>query len=433
MKVSVVGSGYVGTVTAACLAELGHQVICIDIDEERVNKINSGVSPIWEQDLDELIQNHAGGNLKATSDYESAVMDSDISFICVGTPSDDYGNIDLSIVKSASESLGYAIGNKGGYHVVVVKSTVVPETTEKVVTPILEQASGKQAGKDFGVSMNPEFLREGKAVYDFMNPDRIVIGALDKHSGDVVSHLYDKVECQNELIKTNPRTAEMIKYANNSFLATKISFSNEIGNICKKLGIDTYEVMKVVGMDFRISPYFLNSGAGFGGSCFPKDVRALTGKSKEIGYEPILLDSVIRVNENQPHRMIDLLEEKIGYLENKTITVLGLAFKNGTDDIRESRSVPVIADLLYNGAEIKAYDPQANGNMKKVFSSVTYCDSAEEALYNSEACLVMTDWNEFKNLDSEFGLMKNKVVVDGRRIIPFQKLEQEIDYVGICW
>ncbi|MFP4655115.1 MAG: UDP-glucose dehydrogenase family protein [Methanohalobium sp.] len=433
MKVSVVGSGYVGSVTAACLAELGHQVICIDIDEERINKINSGKSPIWEKGLDELIQKHAGNNLKATSDYESAVLDSDISFICVGTPSDDYGNINLSIVKAASKSLGHAIGNKDGYHVVVVKSTVVPETTENFVTPILEESSGKQAGRDFGVSMNPEFLREGKAVYDFMNPDRIVIGALDKHSGDFVSQLYDKVECQNEIVRTNSRTAEMIKYTNNSFLATKISFSNEIGNICKKLGIDTYEVMKVVGMDFRISPYFLNSGAGFGGSCFPKDVRALTGKSKQIGYEPILLDAVIRVNENQPHIMVNLLEEKIGNLENKTIAVLGLAFKNGTDDIRESRSIPAIADLIYKGAEIKAYDPQANGNMKKIFNNITYCDRAEDALHNADACLVMTDWDEFKELDSEFGMMRNKIVIDGRRVVPVRNLEQEIDYVGICW
>jgi len=352
----------VGTVTAACFAELGHNVVCIDIDPEKVDMINRGEPPIYEDGLEDLLAKHASKTLQATADYDDAVKNSDISFICVGTPSDDEGNIDLSIVRAASESLGAALAKKNSYHVVVVKSTVVPQTTENVVVPIIEKTSGQTAGVDFGAAMNPEFLREGKAVYDFMHPDKIVVGAIDKRSDDVVSALYAGLDC--EITHADPSTAEMIKYVNNSFLATKISFSNEIGNICKKLGINTYQVMDAVGKDFRISPNFLNSGAGFGGSCFPKDVKALIGKAKEQGYEPILLNSVVKVNEVQPLLMLDMLESRLGDLSGLTIAVLGLAFKNDTDDIRESRSIPVIRALLDKGAVVTAYDPMAADNMR---------------------------------------------------------------------
>jgi len=431
MKISIIGSGYVGSVTAACFAELGHDVICIDIDEEKIEQINAGIPPIYEEGLGELMQKHVSVRLSATSDYDYAVWNSDISFICVGTPSGEHGSIDLSIVRSASKSLGRALSKKDRYHIVVVKSTVVPETTEKIVLPILEENSGKRAGADFGIGMNPEFLREGKAVYDFMHPDKIVIGAIDERSGAIISELYRDIDC--EITRTNPRTAEMIKYVNNSFLAAKISFSNEIGNICKRLDIDTYEVMRAVGTDFRISANFLNSGAGFGGSCFPKDVKALIAKAKDTGYDPILLESVINVNEQQPLRMIELLEGRIGSIDGKRIAVLGLAFKNETDDIRESRSIPVIAELLRLAAEVAAYDPMASGNMKKIFNNVTYCDSVIEALRNADACFVMTEWDQFRSLDTEFGVMKNRVVIDGRHMIQVQDIEQDIDYVGLCW
>ena len=431
MKVSIIGSGYVGSVTAACFAELGHHVICIDIDEKKVEQVNAGIPPIYEEGLEELMQKHAGKLLSATSDYDYAVTNSDISFICVGTPSGDDGAINLSIVRATTASLGRVLSKKEGYHIVVVKSTVVPETTEKVVLPILEEYSGKRASEDFGVGMNPEFLREGKAVYDFMHPDKIVVGAIDERSGAIISELYRGIDCK--ITRTDPKTAEMIKYVNNSFLATKISFSNEIGNICKKLDIDTYEVMDAVGKDFRISPYFLNSGAGFGGSCFPKDVKALVGKAKDIGYDPILLESVIRVNDRQPLRMVELLEQKIDAITGKKIAVLGLAFKNDTDDIRESRSIPVIAELLCLGAEVFAYDPMASGFMEKIFSNITYCDTAVEALKDADACLVMTEWDEFRSLDPEFGVMKNRLVIDGRHLIKVRDIEEDIDYVGLCW
>jgi UDPglucose 6-dehydrogenase len=427
MRISVIGTGYVGTVSAACFAELEHEVICVDIDESKIDQINAGIPPIYEEGLSELLIRHAGKNLSATSDYGFAVNNSDVSFICVGTPSDPQGNIDLSIVRSASASIGDSMKGKKDYHVVVVKSTVVPETTEKVVLPILEEHSGKNIG-EFGIAMNPEFLREGKAVFDFMNPDKIVVGSVDEKSGDIVASLYRNLKC--EITRTDPRTAEMIKYVNNAFLATKISFSNEVGNICKELGIDTYEVMRAVGKDFRIGPHFLNSGAGFGGSCFPKDVKAIISKASGIGYEPVLLKSVIEVNEKQPLRMIYLLKNKLGDLKGKKIAVLGLAFKNDTDDIRESRSIQVIKELLEDGATVSAYDPMANDNMRELFDNIEYYDSARDALRNVNACLIMTEWEEFKSLDREFDLMENKIIIDGRHMITQKK---DIDYAGLCW
>lgn len=427
MKISIIGTGYVGTVSAACFAELGHQVICVDIDQSKIDQINSGIPPIYEEGLSELLKKHAGKSLNATSDYEFAVKNSDVSFICVGTPSDPMGNIDLGIVKAVSASIGDSLRKKKGYHVIVVKSTIVPETTEKIVLPIIEKHSGKNLG-NFGIAMNPEFLREGKAVYDFMHPDKIVVGSMDKKSGDIVASLYRGIGC--EVTMTNPKTAEMIKYANNAALATKISFANEIGNICKELSIDTYEVMRAVGKDSRIGQQFLNSGAGFGGSCFPKDVKALIGKAIEIGYDPLLLKSVIAINERQPARMVMFLKNRLGSLKGKKIAVMGLAFKNDTDDIRESRSIPVIRELLDNGAQVRAYDPMANDNMKKLFGNVQYHGRAQDALCGADACMIMTEWDEFKSLDKEFEVMENKLIIDGRHIITPGR---NVEYIGLCW
>ncbi len=431
MKVSVIGSGYVGSVTAACFAELGHEVICIDIDEKKVQMINDGIPPIWEEGLEDLLAKHTQKKLIATSDYDYAIANTDVSFICVGTPSNEHGNIDLSIVGAASKSIGQALAKKEGYHVVVVKSTVVPGTTRDVVLPLIEEYSGKKEGVGFGIGMNPEFLREGKAIYDFMHPDKIVVGSVDQRAGAIVSDLYWDLDC--EITRTDTSTAEMIKYVNNSFLATKISFANEIGNICKRLGINTYEVMEAVGRDFRISPNFLNSGAGFGGSCFPKDVRALIGRAKQLDYYPVLLESVIEINKLQPLQMIELLENELGDIKGKQIAVLGLAFKNDTDDIRESRSIPVIATLLKKGAEVLAYDPMATENMKHIYPDITYCGSATQALDNADACLLMTEWDEFRKLDSELKSMKTPLVIDGRHLLDPEKMEQAINYQGLCW
>lgn len=429
MRISIIGTGYVGTVTGTCFAHMGHEVICVDVDPERVKKINAGVPPIYEEGLEELLRTHAGKNLKATLDYDEAIAHTDISFICVPTPTDADGKIDLRFVREASRSIGQRLKAKKSYHVVVVKSTVVPGTTRGVATPLLEQTSGKTAGVGFGMGMNPEFLREGKAVYDFQHPDRVVIGADDPKAAAVIRQLYAGYTCP--VLDMDTKTAEMIKYVSNAFLATKISFSNEVGNICKRLGIDTYKVMEGVGLDARISPHFLRSGLGFGGSCFPKDVKALIGKASEVDYEPLLLKTVLQVNDRQPEIAIRILKKHLPDLKGKKIAVLGLAFKDDTDDIRESRAIPLIGMLLAEGAHVTAYDRMAAEHMKKVYPNVAYCPTAGDALEGADACLIATEWKEFALLNGEFSRMKTKIVIDGRKVV--DPRGKDIIYEGLCW
>lgn len=429
MRISIIGTGYVGTVTGTCFAHLGNDVICVDVDPSRVERINAGVPPIYEEGLEELLREHAGKNLKATLDYDEAIANTDISFICVPTPSDENGKIDLRFIREASRSIGKRLKNKKSYHVVVVKSTVVPGTTENVVTPILEQESGKKAGKGFGVGMNPEFLREGKAVHDFQHPDRIVVGADDPKACGIIKGLYESYSCPK--LEADTKTAEMIKYVSNAFLATKISFSNEVGNICKRLGIDTYKVMEGVGLDARISPHFLRSGLGFGGSCFPKDVKALVGKASEVDYEPMLLKTVLKVNDRQPEIALQILKKHIPDLKGKKIAVLGLAFKDDTDDIRESRAIPLIGMLLAEGAIVAAYDRLAAEHMKKVYPNISYTMTAGDALEGADACMIATEWKEFEKLNGEFARMKKRIVIDGRRVI--DPRGKDIIYEGLCW
>ncbi len=436
MKISVIGSGYVGLCTAVGFASLGHNVTCVDIDVTKVEKINKGQAPIFEKGIEEALSRAVSKKpLKATDDTNT-IINTDITFIAVGTPSLDDGSINLSYIKKSAEDTGKALKNKkksidaqsasDGYHLVVVKSTVLPETTEKIVIPLLEKSSGKKAGRDFGVCMNPEFLREGSALEDFLNPNRIVIGEYDKKSGDVMEKLCKDFKAP--VIRTSLKTAEMIKYASNAFLATKISFINEIGNICKLLEIDTNEVARAMGYDKRISPHFLESGVGFGGSCFSKDISAIIAKSKELGYEPGMLQSVTNVNKKQPLRIVELLGKSI---KNKKIAVLGLAFKPGTDDIRDSPAIPVIKRLLEMKADIYAYDPKAMKNMKAVFSSINYCNSAKEALDDADACLILTGWTEFKSLsDKDFSAMKKRIIIEGRKALDRKKVSGAD---GICW
>jgi len=423
MRISVIGGGYVGLVSAACFADMGHDVTIVELDREKVDKINIGISPIYEKGLDSLLSAHSGRTLHATTEY-SDVSCSDLSLICVGTPSRPDGSSDLSMIESASVSVGKALQDLDGYHVVAVKSTVPPGTTRGLVMPNVLKHS--DLGHDeLGFVMNPEFLREGLAVQDFLEPNRIVIGCSDKRAGDLVQAAYSGLKAP--VIRTGISEAEMIKYTSNAFLATKISFSNEIGNICKRLGIDVYEVMKGVGMDPRISPLFLNAGAGFGGSCFPKDVRALIRLAEDTGENASLLKSVIEVNERQPLRLVELLERRIGDLREKRIAILGLAFKNDTDDVRESRSIPVIAELKRRGSEVSAYDPLACTSMRRIFPDIDYHESAADALRGADACLVMTEWPEFGLLDKEFDLMRSREIIEGRRVLKCGGVE------GICW
>ena len=423
MKISVIGAGYVGLVTGACLAELGHTVTIINRGSEKVDAINAKKSPIYEAGLEDLLVRYVGSRLCASTSYDSIPI-SDLTFICVGTPPNNDGSANLSSLEAASKSIGLALRSAGNYHVVVVKSTVPPGTTENIVIPIVLSESGKSED-EIGFAMNPEFLREGRAVADFMCPDRIVIGSRDLRSGDKVAEAYQGISAP--VLRTMTSASEMIKYASNAFLATKVSFSNEMGNICKHLGIDVYEVMKGVGLDSRIEPQFLNAGAGFGGSCFPKDVSALISLAEKTGDKPVLLKAVIDVNERQPYRMITLLVDKIGTLSGKRIAVLGLAFKDNTDDIRDSRAIPVIQELLQNGAQVAAYDPMAIPNMRRIFPSLEYCGCAADALHDADGCLVMTEWPEFSLLDREFDGMKKRIIIEGRRILSCK------DRNGICW
>jgi len=413
----------VGLVTGACLAELGHDVTLIEIDPEKVRAINNGQPTIYEDGLARLLERNAGIRLQAHADYDS-IARANVVFICVGTPPKPDGSANLSYIESASRSIGTALKNVPMYCVIVVKSTVPPGTTENIVRHTVLQASGKTE-HEIGFAMNPEFLREGRAVMDFMNPDRLVIGSCDARAGEWVASVYKDIKAP--VIHTGLSAAEMIKYTSNAFLATKISFSNEIGNICKHLGIDVYEVMKGVGLDPRIGPLFLNAGAGFGGSCFPKDVSALISLAAKNGENPLLLQSVLAVNEQQPSRMVSLLEKRTGPLAGKRIAILGLAFKDNTDDIRDSRSVLVIRELLEKGARISAYDPMAIPNMKKIFAEIDYSENAAGALRGADGCLVMTEWPEFSYLDKEFDQMAHKVIIEGRRILSCK------NHDGICW
>ncbi|MFV9503994.1 MAG: UDP-glucose dehydrogenase family protein [Oscillochloridaceae bacterium umkhey_bin13] len=433
MKISVVGTGYVGLVSGVCLAEVGHEVVCVDVDATKVAKINDGVPPIYERGLEVMLQrNLEAQRMRATTDLRAAVLESELSLIAVGTPFDGSA-IDLKYIREVARQIGAILREKDGYHVVVVKSTVVPGTTETVVLPILEAASGKRAGADFGVGMNPEFLREGEAIDDFMHPDRIVLGGIDERSIDALDQMYAVFSSVDKL-RTSPKTAEMIKYTANSLLATLISFSNEIGNLCAAVGnVDVVEVMQGVHLDKRLSPIlasgdrvvpvvttYLEAGCGFGGSCFPKDVKALIAFGRDAGQPMQLLDAVVELNQRQPQQVLDLLRRHYPELKGVRVAVLGLAFKPDTDDVRESPALPVVWNLLEHEAEVVTYDPIASHEAKKVFrdAPVTYCASMAEAVQGAQAVLIMTRWAEFKDLPKLLASLEHPpLVVDGRRML----------------
>ena len=429
MNISIIGSGYVGLITAVGFASNSHKVICVDSNESKVSQINQGKPPIYEADLDCLLPScvNGKGNLKASSDY-SEILNSDITFICVNTPSDTGENINLSCVIDSATKIGQVLAKVNNYQVIVVKSTVIPGTTEQIIIPTLEKYSSKKAGKDFGVAMNPEFLQEGKALHCFLNPDRIIIGEYDRRAGDILQEIYH--DFRVPILRTDIITAEMIKYASNAFLSTKISFINEIGNICKKLGIDVYKVAKGMGYDPRIGNKFLDAGIGFGGSCLPKDLEALICKAKELDYKAELLRDVSKVNKEQPLRIVEIAKRRLGTLENKVVAVLGLAFKPNTDDIRQAPALSIIARLLAEGATVRVYDPKAMPSAKQVLSSnIVFCDSASDAINGSDCTIIATEWDEFK----DESLYAGKLVIDGRRILNPEKARQLCRYEGVCW
>ncbi|MBT3381529.1 MAG: UDP-glucose/GDP-mannose dehydrogenase family protein [Lentisphaerae bacterium] len=444
MNVSIAGTGYVGLVTGVCLAEKGHSVVCVDVDQAKVDALNAGTPTIFEVGLPELLERHVGeGRLSASTDLAAAVRESDITLIAVGTPFDG-AKIDLTYVRAVAAEIGQALAAKDEYHVVVVKSTVIPGTTDSVVLPILEQASGKKAGPDFGVGMNPEFLTEGTAIEDFMDPDRIVLGGSDDRAVETLAELYAAFE-NVPVVKTNNGTAEMIKYASNALLATLISFSNEFANLSSALGdIDIVDVLEGVHCSRYLTTLlpdgtthrppivsFLGAGCGFGGSCLPKDVSALIAQGGGLGLPMQLLQAVIDINRGQHQQILTLLGKHFSSLADVRVAVLGLAFKPDTDDMRESRSVPIIRELLAAGACVRAYDPIANEAADNVLQDerVTYCETLDDVLDGVDAVVLATRWEEFERVPELIKEMEPvPVFVDGRRMLDKARFEQ---YEGI--
>jgi len=454
MKVSVIGTGYVGLVSGVCLANRGNHVTCVDIDQDKVDTINRGEPPIHENGLEPLLKAVLDNGLfTATTDLTQAILETDLTLLAVGTPFDGE-HIDLSFIETASQQIGDALKDKTSFHTVVVKSTVVPGTTEGVVGPLLEQHSGRKLGKDIGLGMNPEFLREGEAVDDFNNPDRIVLGGINPQTIDAMHQLYQAFPTVDKL-ETTPRTAEMIKYTANSLLATLISFSNEIGNLCAGVkDIDIEEVMQGVWLDKRISPFiengatdtnnrcvpeltgYLRAGCGFGGSCFPKDVSALIAYGKQHGNPMSVLQAVMDVNASQPEKLVELVQTAVPGKEEKPVAVLGLAFKPGTDDVRESAAIPVISGLLNNGYQVRAYDPIASANAASALdssnvdtSALTLAPDLASCIDGVAAIVVVTAWPEFNELPAILATIDNPpIVVDGRRMF---KPSEFKEYAGI--
>ena len=439
MNVAIIGLGYVGVVTAACLAEKGHRVIGVDVDGERVERLNDGIPPVHEVGLDALLAKHCGESLMATTDLGAAVRASDVSLIAVGTPTRD-GRIDLSHVQAAALEIGSFLAVSSEYHVVAVKSTVVPGTTDSVVLYALESASGKRAGVDFGVGVNPEFLTEGRAVDDFMNPDRIVVSGVDERSTKVLEDLYSGFPGV-PLIVTNNKTAELIKYTSNALLATMISFSNEIADLASSLdGVDVVDVMRavhesryltsVVG-EQRIAAEinsFLAAGSGFGGSCLPKDVKALAAHGEEMGREMKMLRAVLDVNAGRPGEVLALLRRHVASFADLRVTVLGLAFKPDTDDVRESPAIPVIDGLLAEGAVVTVHDPVAGQAAMDIWNRrVTPSNDLKDAVAGADAIVLITRWREYQRLAEVLDAMEaSPIVVDGRRMLEpsdFQNFE----------
>jgi len=438
-KISVIGIGYVGLCTAVGFASKGYNVIASTHDAEKAAKINKGIPPFHEPSLQKLLEETVqNGHLTClTNQTEKAVLETDLTFDAVGTPSRPDGSIDLQFIETSTREIGKALKQKSTYHVVIIKSTVVPGTTQDTVKPILEKESKKKCGSDFGLCMSPEFLRQGSAFKDTMHTDRIVIGEYDKKSGDALENLYKSFYGKSTppLIRTTLSTAELIKYASNSLLATKISFINTMANLCEKIsGADIKTVAAAMGLDKRIGPLFLNAGLGYGGSCFPKDVKALIAHSKNLGYCLELLEAVENVNKTQPLKAVQFCKELLGSLQGKRVAILGLAFKPNTDDMREARVIPIINHLLKECARVTAYDPVAVPNAKVIFKNkIQYATSASECLKNADCCILVTEWDEFKKFEPEdfTKSMKQPVLIDGRRIYDPKEFGGKMKFAAI--
>ncbi len=423
MRICMIGTGYVGLVTGCGLAEFGMKVTCVDKVTEKIAMLKRGEIPIYEPGLKDLVEkNVKEGRLSFSTDIPEAIRNNLVVFLAVGTPSDDGGGADLRYLFDAVDEIAR---NLNGYKVIAIKSTVPVGTAKRVSRRI----AGRVEGAAFDVVSNPEFLREGSAVEDFLHPDRVVIGTESEQAIAIMKDIYSPLYLiETPFVITNNETAEMIKYAANTFLAAKISYINEVANICELVGADVHVVARAMGLDGRISRKFLHPGPGFGGSCFPKDTRALYHLAREKGYDPALIGSVIRVNENQKTRMVEKVKRRVGGdLSGKVIGVLGVSFKPNTDDIRESPAIFVIQRLLDAGAKVQAFDPAALGEARKVFGdAITYAANAYEVAQGADAIVLMTEWNQFRSLDLQElkGRMKTPVFVDTRNVYDPRKMEQ---------
>jgi len=427
-KICVIGTGYVGLVTGTCFADLGNNVHCLDVDPNRVNNLKNGIMPIYEPGLEQLVkQNVQAGRLIFTMSYQDALKDAEYAFIAVGTPSGNDGEADLQYVRQAAESIADLVEHP----ILVINKSTVPVGTGDWVAEVINK---RRAGKplDFSVVSNPEFLREGSAINDFMNPDRVVLGSEDPEAANRVAALYQPLRCT--IMVTDLRTAEMIKYASNAFLATRISFINEIGNMCEELGADVKEVALGMGYDKRIGHAFLDAGLGWGGSCFPKDVKALEHMAVLHGTQPQMLQAVMEINRNQRRRAIMKLRKALRSLNDKTIGILGISFKPNTDDIRDAAAIEIIHLLQNEGAHIRAYDPQAMDNASKTLKNVILCESPYQVAEKADALILATEWNEFKQLDfaKVKELMNQPVILDGRNLWDAKSMKElGFNYMGV--
>lgn len=419
-KICVVGTGYVGLVAAVGLADFGNLVIGVDIDKSKIEKLKKGISPIYEPGIEEYLKrNLNSGRLTFSTDIDNAIQESEVIFIAVGTPPKENGEADLRYVFDVAETIAKNLNN---YKVVVTKSTV-PVGTNRKIKDYIKKLSGKN---DFDVISNPEFLREGKAVYDFFHPDRVVIGYESEKARKIMEDIYRSLYLiQTPFVWCNLETAEMIKYASNAFLATKITFINQIANLCEAVGADVHEVAKAMGMDGRISPKFLHPGPGYGGSCFPKDTKAIVEIGIKNNIDMSLIKEVINANEKQKERMVEKLEKYMD-LKDKKIGILGLAFKAETDDMRESPAIKIINKLLEKGAKITAHDPKAIENARKIFKDkIEYVDNEYKAMNDVDALMIITEWNEYRNIDLEKArkLMKGNIILDTRNVLDIKKVK----------
>jgi UDPglucose 6-dehydrogenase len=416
-EVTIIGAGYVGLCTGVVFAKHGHRVRIVDVLPQKVEAIRRGEAPFYEPGLQEALREAlALGRLEATTDLADAVQRSGFVFLCVGTPQGADGASDLSYIRKAAADVGAALRAHPGFCVVVTKSTVPPGTAEDVVTPELEKASGTPEGDSYAVASNPEFLKEGSAMKDALEPDRIVVGARRPDVADHVLTLYSAFSCPKLAVDT--RTAETIKYAANAFLAVKIAFSNEMANVCERIGVDWYDVATGIGHDARIGPLFLRAGCGFGGSCFPKDVAAIAHVGERVGAPSGILRAVLEHNDRQPLETVRMLREELGELAGKRVALLGLAFKPDTDDVRETRARPILRALLDEGADVVCHDPQANRTFRALVDGrAKLVDTCDEALEGADGAIVQTEWSLYRECPPETfaRLMRKPVVIDGRR------------------